>query len=188
MHTSRILNRVLSLTGLTSISGTTDLQVLGDMTTLAGIIFRIGLGTSSSSPLSSLILEGPYAVCCETKSRVINLKKCSTWVSLCMLCVCPRWQHAVEGLQCFVSSVSDIFPFYFFFRHWHLDILPELFTRKYYQRRFLCQQSLRQYCIPRITMSSLYPRFIINNYSTSAHWIWVGYNHLISNNRFSACF
>ena len=78
MHTSRILNRVLSLACLNSISGTTDLQVLGDMTTLAGIIFRIGLGTSSSSPLLSLILEGPYAVCCETKSRVINLKKCST--------------------------------------------------------------------------------------------------------------
>lgn len=164
----------LSLAGLNSISGSTDLQVLGDMTTLAGIIFRIGLGTSSSSPLSSLILEGPYAVPCETKLRVINLKKCSTWVSLCMLCVCPRWQHAVEGLQCFVSSLSDIFPFYFFFRHWHLDILPELFTRKYYQRRFLCQQSLPQYCIPRITMSSLYPRFIINNYSTGARLIWDG--------------
>ena len=24
---------------------------------------------------------------------------------------------------------------------------------------------------------------IINHYSTSAHWIWVGYNHLISNKR-----
>lgn len=131
MHTSRILNRVLSLAGLNSISGTTDLQVLGDMTTLAGIIFRIGLGTNSSSPLSSLILEGPYAVSCETKSRFINLKKCSTWVSLCMLCVCPRWQHAVEGLQCFVSSVSDIFPFYFFFRHWHLDILTSCLNYLY---------------------------------------------------------
>ena len=31
--------------------------------------------------------------------------------------------------------------------------------------------------------------YIFNNYSTGRHWIWVGYNHLVSNKReWNNCF
>ena len=93
-----------------------------------------------------------------------SLKLTSSWFPSLYLML---WMY--QGLRFFVciSRVSSVVFLLPSLTSW----VPEIFTRKCYQRCFLCQQSLSHYFIS-FQRSPCQVHVPFNNYSTRARWIW----------------
>ena len=70
-------------------------------------------------------------------------------------------------------------------------ILTRVYLRSSYYAKHSRSSPINRSVLPRVPFWKTYtiPTVFINNYSMSARWIWVGYNHLISNKReWNNCF